>query len=195
MFEPQLSASWVGNLKKYKFSGPDQSLKNKKDKPAIDPETGEFIATSTSYWSEASDGDDILSGGAAGRLRLDTRRIVSNLDDTTESLLTSTQEFNTNEINESNRYLTADMLGLAEAPVATSAGEVCFCSNEDWSYAGTRGANFRVCAGVRGQTDFGAAKGHNDSISAVSVGTGVHTILYNGTQGKGGIDVYFIRYR
>ena len=66
-----------------------------------------------------------------------------------------------------------------------SAGQVCYFDNSDWSWEAVTGANFRACASARGTTNFGVGKGHNNSISAISVGSGVYTIIYDGTNGTG----------
>lgn len=80
LFKPQLSANWVGNLKKYKFSGADPTLRDKNGNEVIDPVSGEFIASSTSFWSIDPDGDDILDGGAANRLNMNNRNMYSYLE-------------------------------------------------------------------------------------------------------------------
>ena len=73
----------------------------------------------------------------------------------------------------------------AGVATVTAANQACFFENADFSFTGTRGADFRTCAGVLGMTDFSNRFAHNDTISAISVGTGVHTIIYAGVNGTG----------
>ena len=72
--------------------------------------------------------------------------------------------------------------GLADA---AHAGQACYFDNVDFSWTGTSGADFRTCSLARGITNFSARRGHNNTISAISVGSGVHTIIYDGTNGTG----------
>ena len=80
LFKPQASSNWVGNLKKYKFSGADATLKDQDGNDVIDPVTGEFQPGSRSFWSAAVDGGDIAIGGAASRLDANTRKMYSYLE-------------------------------------------------------------------------------------------------------------------
>lgn len=187
LFKPQLSANWVGNLKKYTFSGADPTLKDKDGNTAVDTVTGEFLDTSTSFWTDTPDGSDILLGGAAGRLDMNNRRIVSNLDVATNPSLLSAGDPNRNEIAADNTFLTPQLLGISEAPAgaAAAAGQVCYLDWTTWAWIGTTHSGFRTCTGVRGLTNFSNNKRHNNDIGAISVGTGVHTIIYDGQNGAG----------
>jgi len=189
LFKPQATANGVGNLKKYNFSGADPTLKDQNGDNAIDGATGEFIPGSQSFWSASPDGADVVRGGAASILNPATRRIVSNLDvDTDSSLLAAALPVNNpNEIHEDNTLLTDALLGLSNAPggAAAGAGEVCFFENEDWVWANTTGPDFRFCTSVIGNSNFLAGTNHRNTISAISVGTGVHTIFYEFFGGNG----------
>ena len=65
------------------------------------------------------------------------------------------------------------------------ANRACFFDNADWSWTGTSETDFRLCRRARGVTNWGVAAGRSDSISAISVGSGVHTIIYAGRNGTG----------
>ncbi len=89
LFKPQKTANWVGNLKKYKFAGADSSLQGQGGTDAIDPDTGEFLPESKSFWSAAADGSDVLYGGAAaeqttGNRKWQNRKIYSYLETGTD---------------------------------------------------------------------------------------------------------------
>ena len=65
-----------------------------------------------------------------------------------------------------------------------AANEVCFFDNSNFSYQQVTGADFRTCTGLRSSI-FGDAKGHNDAVSAISVGEGVHAIMHDGLDSTG----------
>ena len=80
LFNSQASSSWAGNLKKYKFNGADPTLKDQNGNVAVDPATGEFLPDSQSFWSSVVDGGDVVQGGAASKLDIDTRKMYSYLE-------------------------------------------------------------------------------------------------------------------
>ncbi|HSG57897.1 MAG TPA: hypothetical protein VLA06_00050 [Woeseiaceae bacterium] len=57
---------WPGNLKKYKIL--DGLVADRNDQPAVDPNTGLFFDSATSYWGITPDGNDVRRGGAVAQL-------------------------------------------------------------------------------------------------------------------------------
>jgi type IV pilus assembly protein PilY1 len=57
---------WPGNLKKYRLE--NGVVVDKFGQPAVNPATGLFNDTATSYWSSGSDGNDVRLGGAVENL-------------------------------------------------------------------------------------------------------------------------------
>ena len=73
-----------------------------------------------------------------------------------------------------------------EESAAAPANQVCYFDSADYQVDGVLGTNFRACARrPRGVTNFNNARNHNNTISAISVGSGVHTIIFDGTNGQG----------
>lgn len=70
VFKPSLRTSWQGNLKKYKIDPKTVQIVDANGETAVDPETGFFKTSSTSFWSTDVDGDEATIGGAAGMLDL-----------------------------------------------------------------------------------------------------------------------------
>jgi len=80
LFKPANGAHWDGNLKKFKlgyfFDAQGKKVPEIQDAaglPAVDPNTGFFKDTSTSFWTmpaDAPDGGETAKGGAAGMLGL-----------------------------------------------------------------------------------------------------------------------------
>jgi type IV pilus assembly protein PilY1 len=66
MFGARASTHWPGNLKKYKIT--NRVITDANDVAAVDPATGFFYDTAESFWSSASDGNDVRLGGAANNL-------------------------------------------------------------------------------------------------------------------------------
>ncbi len=64
VFEPNNTAAWKGNLKRYRITNDGVVDSNKKIAVGSD---GYFIDGTTSYWSETSDGADVKKGGVAER--------------------------------------------------------------------------------------------------------------------------------
>ena len=76
MFQPENGPRWQGNLKKYKVVKGDQVGKH--GSLALDPESGHFSPTVTSFWSpnNSKDGDAVEKGGVAEMLRTKTDRVI-----------------------------------------------------------------------------------------------------------------------
>ncbi len=107
LFQPKASPQWVGNLKRYDFSGKPAVLTDANNEAAIDPETGEFKEGAQSIWSASPDGNSVPSGGAASRLTPSTRNIYTYTG--TSKYLPHTS----NEFDSDNDKITTDHLGLA----------------------------------------------------------------------------------
>lgn len=69
LFVPSDKVAWGGNIKKYKVK--DSKIVDINDVPAIDPDTGMFVAETQSAWSEVQDGSNSTLGGAANRGTVD----------------------------------------------------------------------------------------------------------------------------
>ncbi len=71
LFKPEGTARWDGNLKRYKLSADseeDADIRDAANQLAIDPNTGMFVDSARSWWTNAPDGNNVANGGAAGRL-------------------------------------------------------------------------------------------------------------------------------
>ena len=77
LFQPQPTANWSGNLKRYAFNGADPTLKDQDGNVAVDPATGEFLTASRSFWSSSPDGNSVTEGGAASQLNKNSRKMYS----------------------------------------------------------------------------------------------------------------------
>ena len=104
LFEPSNRDSWRGNLKKYIFDGP--VLKDSIPAKAIDDDTGEFLVSAHSFWSEEPDGANVTAGGAAHEQDPVYRNIVTNTG--TQSLLVAA-----NRITSDNPAITPAVFGVA----------------------------------------------------------------------------------
>lgn len=93
LFRPSSKAKWAGNLKKYRVATDSKGVSSILDvngSPAVDPATGFFNATSRSFWSSNTDGNDVAKGGAAERLDIysdsNYRNIYTHFADTPENV-------------------------------------------------------------------------------------------------------------
>ena len=112
LFQPSLSKSWIGNLKKYNISSNKETIVDKFDKEAVDENTGFFKEGTTSYWSSAPDGGDVSKGGAAEQQTL-SRNIYTytGLDNANNEDLTLSK----NKVSASNIHLTKSLFGLSSS--------------------------------------------------------------------------------
>ncbi|MFT4907393.1 MAG: type IV pilus assembly protein PilY1 [Oleispira sp.] len=106
VFKPTDSAGWSGNLKRYRLTS-EGVVTDKNDDPAVDPDTGFFLATSHSFWTPdgKADGNEVRSGGAASRLT--TGRKITTYFGNNKSLFATE-----NRIEETNAKLTDALLAL-----------------------------------------------------------------------------------
>ncbi|MCO7222867.1 PilC/PilY family type IV pilus protein [Pleionea sp. CnH1-48] len=105
LFQPEGTASWPGNVKRYRLDQKTRKIVDKEGNVAIDPNTGYFNDGVTSYWSGSPDGSVIARGGVAGRLEVN-RKIYTQLGG--EKSLTA----DINKVVEDNGAITANMLGV-----------------------------------------------------------------------------------
>src|SRR5690606_29222635 len=68
LFEPSSTEHWPGNLKKFRLRPSDAKIVDALGRPAVDEQTGFFVANSQSLWADGPDGHDIKVGGAAHRI-------------------------------------------------------------------------------------------------------------------------------
>ncbi len=98
LFKPQISPSWIGNLKRFDILGDPPELHDVNGEPAVDPVSGQFFETSKSHWSDTTDGNDVAKGGAAGQLDHTSRMVYSNLTDQADLSLLNNRVVGTNEL-------------------------------------------------------------------------------------------------
>ncbi len=73
-FKPELTEAWPGNLKRYRatkatYKGKYQPvIIDKNGKVAFEPDTGDYIKDTSSYWSSGNDGGEVVKGGAVDNL-------------------------------------------------------------------------------------------------------------------------------
>ncbi|WP_197055164.1 PilC/PilY family type IV pilus protein [Alcanivorax nanhaiticus] len=79
VFKPDASFSvWEGNMKRYRISSDGAGgvqIYDQRGLQAIDPNTGFFKDTATSWWGTAEDGATVGLGGARNQVTPDTRRL------------------------------------------------------------------------------------------------------------------------
>ncbi len=115
VFRPNDTYTWLGNLKKYRLSPVDGTIRDSVDAPAVEVSTGFFRTTAQSFWNSGVDGDDVRMGGAAAQLPVPaSRKVYSNLSGVLPFSLTTL----VNQVVPTNALITTATLGLAplEAP-------------------------------------------------------------------------------
>lgn len=119
VFQPNSSAHWPGNLKKYRVDNGVIKDSSNPAKEAVNPDTGFFSDASRSFWSDSADGALVAAGGAAGKIPDPTTRklytYVGNAKPASPVALTS------HALATTNTALDADRLGLTEAGDPTPA--------------------------------------------------------------------------
>lgn len=79
VFKPDATFSvWEGNMKRYRISSDGSGgvgIYDQRGLQAIDPNTGFFKDTATSWWGTAEDGATVALGGARNQVTPDTRRL------------------------------------------------------------------------------------------------------------------------
>ena len=112
LFRPNRSPQWAGNVKRYQLAGNPSVIADVNGVPAVDPATGFFSDTSTSFWTQAidaPDGKDVALGGAASKLTVG-RTVYTYTDPIAPAnvSLTASQH----QFHESNTALTQTLLGI-----------------------------------------------------------------------------------
>ncbi|MGJ8681985.1 PilC/PilY family type IV pilus protein [Paraglaciecola sp.] len=113
LFKPAEGTIWPGNVKRYRLDGSD--ILDKNGLNAVDSVTGFFNDGSHSFWSLLADGNDVRSGGAAGKMGLPRDAYVVNGSGT---IIQSS-----NLLHESNTNLTIADLAVASAADPTATRE------------------------------------------------------------------------
>lgn len=111
LFQPKESERWPGNLKRYKLTSAG-NIVDRTGADAIDPNTGFFKDTASSFWNNVVDGNDTEEGGAAIQLPTNgSRKIYTYHTDSTSKLLTDSR----NVLSYSNStYITKSRLGIED---------------------------------------------------------------------------------
>ena len=113
VFEPQAGPSWRGNLKRYQL-GTDNQIYDANGNLAIDPATGFFRGSATSFWSNTVDGQVVTSGGMAEKITA-IRSLYSNISGDSSVDLSSSN----NQLHENNTGITEAMLNATSATERT----------------------------------------------------------------------------
>ena len=66
MFGVRPNVHWPGNLKKYRIT--NRVVTDANNLAAVDPNTGFFLDSASSFWGGGTDGNDVVKGGAANQL-------------------------------------------------------------------------------------------------------------------------------
>ena len=142
--------------------------------------TGEFATN----FSDARGHDNTIAGIAVGS---GVHTIIYegvNFTGASLCISESTDSSALGALSDQASSFEVELGGECSTPNPAPAGQVCFFDNADFSSIGNpTGANFRTCAGVF-EAEFDG-KGHNNSISAISVGAGMHTIIYDSANHTG----------
>jgi type IV pilus assembly protein PilY1 len=113
LFRPSASPNWQGNVKRFRLAGDPPIIVDANGTSAIDPNTGFFRTTATSFWTpvaDSPDGDDVGKGGAASKLTLPrTMYTYTGATAPNNASLSNT----TNALHENNTAITKTMLGNA----------------------------------------------------------------------------------
>lgn len=68
VFDPESSAAWKGNLKRYRLDIGNENIYDVNNTPAVDPDTSFFDKGAQSWWSPSVDGNKAAEGGFASVL-------------------------------------------------------------------------------------------------------------------------------
>lgn len=115
VFQPHSQPYWYGNVKRYQLQHDADTdlffIADANGVDAVDPDTGYFMETSTSFWTDGEpDGHMVDAGGAAKELTLPrTVYTFTGTDPADEDLTDSA-----NVLHEDNDDITKEMLGDAD---------------------------------------------------------------------------------
>jgi type IV pilus assembly protein PilY1 len=111
LFKPDDDPKWAGNLKRYQLHGNPIVIADKNDVPAIDPATGFFKTTATSFWSTSIDGNQVALGGAAANLPSAATRKMYTYYSTSSSKVLSDS---VNKFDTTNTAISKTLLGIED---------------------------------------------------------------------------------
>lgn len=110
IFQPTDTASWPGNVKRYRLKvDPDtetETIVGQDGNEAVSSVNGEFTDSAFSFWSPSPDGNEVADGGVASQLKAG-RNVYTNVDG--GSSITSVS----NHVNKDNSLITNAILGTA----------------------------------------------------------------------------------
>ncbi len=130
LFRPSFNYRWLGNIKKYRLE-PDGDIVDRDGKQAVDPGTGFFRTTATSFWSDVQDGADVTLGGAAGEIVYGTRKVYSNLTGNANVSLASNDNNLTFLNDDSYAATVEDILGIEDTDSVTVANLILWARGKD----------------------------------------------------------------
>ena len=113
LFRPDLRPKWGGNIKRYKLDGNPPVIVDKDGVDAINPSTGFFKSSATSYWTtgaDAPDGENVLKGGAAS-LMTNSRTVYTYVGASAPADVDLTQD--SSQLVTANADITKTLLGDA----------------------------------------------------------------------------------
>lgn len=174
LFKPESTVRWGGNLKRYRASaiaGGTADLLDRDDRPAVDPDTGEFLESARSFWSSSADGSDVTLGGAAEQLGR------ANLDNAARNVYTFTglENGGSEELTHSANSLSKDNLRidplLFDIPPPLDTDADYYAQLLDWS---------------RGRDVLDVDGDGNDTETRAELGDALHSspVLLNYASGK-----------
>ncbi|MGH8534317.1 MAG: pilus assembly protein, partial [Gammaproteobacteria bacterium] len=125
LFQPAENIHWPGNVKRFEIGPYDSdgngtkdryAILDANDKLAVDPNTGFFAETATSFWTpaaDAPDGGEPELGGSVSKQPddPDTRKVFTYTGDYSASAVKDLSQ-PVNQLHESNLSITEAMLGL-----------------------------------------------------------------------------------
>ncbi len=129
LFKPDARPSWSGNLKRY-YVGSDNKgnvlIQDENKNAAVNEDSGYFLETASSWWSDTADGGSVELGGAANQISLDgpegvgDRRVFTYLnDDIPDSGVDLTAS--AQRLHELNTRISTSDLGLGDSSILENA--------------------------------------------------------------------------
>jgi type IV pilus assembly protein PilY1 len=111
LFKPDDDPKWLGNLKRYQISGDPPAITDRNSVPAIDPSSGFFKSTASSFWSTTIDGNQVAVGGAAANLPAAAARKMYTYYSASSSTVLSDIA---NKFDASNAAVSKTLLGIED---------------------------------------------------------------------------------
>lgn len=125
VFQPSVSKSWYGNLKKYNIDENTETIVDKFGSDAVDATTGFFADGTTSYWSTSEDGGIVEKGGAGSLLSYPRKALTytSSSEPSNIDLL-----HDDHRLESDNNKLTKSLFGLSDSDISNDE----FDKLRDW---------------------------------------------------------------